>query len=223
MSISDNITNGLIASGRLKTAVRNTPSQYRGRQKQYFGDPSAEFVHQYAKYASDFIEARVQGLNPDAPYEWETTMIRMADIAPETASTLRKQDVYKDIIFADESIEYVPEGTKIDAMGSIALQLSPSPLHFCALLCHSFAIPSTTALCLASATRCFTLQCRCFSGRIKATHFDAQPSRLTLPTAKAEGFSVQRPLHRSGVLHSLPERIGSGVSRPTVCLDYHHA
>lgn len=41
---------------------------------------------------------------------------------------------------------------------------------------------------------------------------------LTLPTAKAGGFSVQRPLHRSGVLHSLPERIGSGVSRPTVCL-----
>ena len=125
MPISDNIKNGLIASGHLKTAVRNTPSQYRGRQKQYFGDPSAEFVHQYAKYASDFIEARVQGLNPDALYEWETTSIRMADIAPKTASTLRKQDDYKDIMFADESIEYVPEGTKIDAMGSIWLVTNP--------------------------------------------------------------------------------------------------
>ena len=125
MPLSDNIKNGLIASGHLKTAVRNTPSQYRGRQKQYFGDPSAEFVHQYAKYASDFIEARVQGLNPDALYEWETTSIRMADIAPKTASTLRKQDDYKDIMFADESIEYVPEGTKIDAMGSIWLVTNP--------------------------------------------------------------------------------------------------
>ena len=125
MPISDNIKNGLIASGHLKTAVRNTPSQYRGRQKQYFGDPSAEFVHQYAKYASDFIEARVQGLNPDALYEWDTTSIRMADIAPKTASTLRKQDDYKDIMFADESIEYVPEGTKIDAMGSIWLVTNP--------------------------------------------------------------------------------------------------
>lgn len=125
MPLSDNIKNGLIASGRLKTAVRNTPSQYRGRQKQYFGDPSTEFVHQYAKYASDFIKARVQGLNPDAPYEWETTYIRMADIAPETASTLRKQDDYKNVMFADESIEYVPEGTKIDAMGSIWLVTNP--------------------------------------------------------------------------------------------------
>nr|DAG62053.1 MAG TPA: hypothetical protein [Bacteriophage sp.] len=38
---------------------------------------------------------------------------------------------------------------------------------------------------------------------------------LTLPTAKAWGFSFLRPLRHSGVLHSLHERIGSGVSRPT--------
>ena len=125
MPISDNITNGLIVSGRLKTAIRNAPAQYVGRQRQYLGDPSAEFVHQYAKYATNFIKVRVQGLNPDAPYEWETTLIRMADIAPETASTLRKQDDYKNLIFADESIEYVPEGTKIEAMGSIWIVTNP--------------------------------------------------------------------------------------------------
>lgn len=125
MPISDNITNGLITSGRLKTAIRNAPAQYGDRQRQYLGDPSTEFVHQYAKYATDFIKARVQGLSQDAPYEWETTYIRMADIAPETASTLRKQDDYKSIMFADESIEYVPEGTKIDAMGSIWLVTNP--------------------------------------------------------------------------------------------------
>lgn len=125
MPISDNIKNGLIASGRLKTAIRNAPAQYGDRQRQYLGDPSTEFVHQYAKYATDFFTARVQGLNPDAPYEWETTYIRMADIAPETASTLRKQDDYKNIMFADESIEYVQEGTKIEAMGSIWLVTNP--------------------------------------------------------------------------------------------------
>lgn len=125
MPISDNIKNGLIASGRLKTALRNAPAQYGDRQRQYLGDPSTEFVHQYAKYATDFFAARVQGLNPDAPYAWETTYIRMADIAPETASTLRKQDDYKSIMFADESIEYVPEGTKIEAMGSIWLVTNP--------------------------------------------------------------------------------------------------
>ena len=44
---------------------------------------------------------------------------------------------------------------------------------------------------------------------------------LTLPTAKAGGFSAQRPLlapWRS--LCNLPERIGSGVSRPTVYTAY---
>lgn len=41
---------------------------------------------------------------------------------------------------------------------------------------------------------------------------------LTLPTAKAGGFSFQRPLRRSCVLHGLHERIGLGVSRPTACL-----
>ena len=40
---------------------------------------------------------------------------------------------------------------------------------------------------------------------------------LTLPTAKAGGFSFQRLLRRSCVLHGLHERMGLGVSRPTVC------
>lgn len=60
-----------------------------------------------------------------------------------------------------------------------ALLLCASPLLLCALLCHPLAVHSVTLRSFASATHCFTLPCRCFSGRIKATHFDAQPSRVT--------------------------------------------
>ena len=64
-----------------------------------------------------------------------------------------------------------------------ASPLVPSPLRFCArrlFTLHSFAIPCLTVLCLASATHCLTQPCRCFSGRIEATHFDTQPSRVTV-------------------------------------------
>lgn len=45
-------------------------------------------------------------------------------------------------------------------------------------------------------------------------------SHLTLPTDKSGGFSVQRVSRRGCVLRTLPERIGSGVSRPTICIAY---
>lgn len=66
------------------------------------------------------------------------------------------------------------------------------------LLCHSFAILCQTVLCLASATHCSTQPCRCFSGRIEATHFDAQPSRVT--ASQYFAFTEQnmsKPLHFS--------------------------
>jgi hypothetical protein len=59
-------------------------------------------------------------------------------------------------------------------------QLFADPLRCRDTPRHSFAIPSTTVLCLASATHCLTQPCRCFSGRIEATRSDAQPSRVTV-------------------------------------------
>ena len=60
-----------------------------------------------------------------------------------------------------------------------ALAFLCTAFPFLALLFHSFAIQSVTLRCFASAMHCFTPPCRCFSGRIEATHFDAQPSRAT--------------------------------------------
>lgn len=125
MAITDSIKNGMISAGKLHQAAKNTPSQYKDRKKQYLGDVSAEFMHEYAQYATNFIEARVQGLDPENPQDWETVLIRMADISPDSASTLRKKDDYKIVLFADASIDYVPEGAKIECMGSTWLVINP--------------------------------------------------------------------------------------------------
>ena len=89
------------------------------------GEAATEFVHKYAKYATDYFDADVQGLDPNDPDGWETVQIRMADISTVSAATLRRQDDYKIILFADESIDYVRLGTKIRTMGSMWLVVNP--------------------------------------------------------------------------------------------------
>lgn len=56
--------------------------------------------------------------------------------------------------------------------------------------------------------------------KITKEHYDELKALLTLPTDKSGGFSVQRVSRRGCVLRTLPERIGSGVSRPTICIAY---
>lgn len=126
MSIEKNIASGLCAGGRISGSVKNTPAQYKSREKQYLSDPSARFTEKISKYASNFVKARVQGLDPNDRESWTETRIRIADIAPDSASTLRKQDDYKIVLFADQRIEYVPEGSKIETMGSTWLVVNPT-------------------------------------------------------------------------------------------------
>lgn len=126
MSIEKNIASGLCAGGRISGSVKNTPAQYKSREKQYLSNPSARFTEKISKYASNFVKARVQGLDPNDRESWTETRIRIADIAPDSASTLRKQDDYKIVLFADQRIEYVPEGSKIETMGSTWLVVNPT-------------------------------------------------------------------------------------------------
>lgn len=125
MSIADSAKNGIILGGCLQQAVKNSPEEYRSRRRQYMGEAATEFVHKYAKYATDYFDADVQGLDPNDPDGWETVQIRMADISTVSAATLRRQDDYKIILFADESIDYVRLGTKIRTMGSMWLVVNP--------------------------------------------------------------------------------------------------
>lgn len=103
----------------------NTPPQYSGRQRQYFSPETRTFTQQMAKYSSDFVEAQMQGIDPENPYEYQTRLIRMADIVKPTAAIQRNFDDYKTILVADRDIEYIMPGSKIVTMGNTWLVVNP--------------------------------------------------------------------------------------------------
>lgn len=106
----------------------NKPSQYNDRQHQYMARQTVKYVDDRAKYASDYVKARVQGLARDDFYTWLTTFIRLADIAALSASASKNIDDIKVILFKEPSIDYFPIGAKIETMGSTWLCTNSSNL-----------------------------------------------------------------------------------------------
>lgn len=127
MSENDAIRNVTLLGG---TAARrtNAPKQYSGRQKQYSGDATALFYAERAKYATDFVDAQVQGLVPGDFYAWRGQKMRISDTIKQGASLTRKTDDQKEYLLENRSIDYVPEGAKIETMGSTWLATNPSNL-----------------------------------------------------------------------------------------------
>lgn len=125
MGIEENVKNAMAVSGGLRTGCKNAPGEYSDRRRQYFGEDTALFVNKYAKYTTNFVEARVQGLDPKAPEEWTRTKVRLIDVAPSGVSTLHKQDDYKTVLFEDRRIDYIRPGSKIETMGSTWLVTNP--------------------------------------------------------------------------------------------------
>lgn len=106
----------------------NRPAQYGDRRNPYFGDATARFAARYGKYASDYTACRMQGLSTDPAnfYEWADQMIRMADVRKGGNAVDRPIDNYKEFLVVDPRIEYVPEGAKVETMGSIWLVTNPA-------------------------------------------------------------------------------------------------
>lgn len=125
MSIGKSLKNAMLTGAGLVSWQNNTPTQYAGRQHQYFSAETRTFTQQMAQYASDYIEAQVQGIDLEDPYAWQTRSIRMAELVKPTAAIQRDFDDYKMILFADRDIEYVMPGAKIEAMGSTWLVVNP--------------------------------------------------------------------------------------------------
>lgn len=115
----------MLTGNGLVSWQNNEPTRYAGRQRQYFSPESRTFTQAYAKYSSDFIEATMQGIDPEDPYAWQTRLIRMADIVKPTAAIQRNFDDYKMILVADRDIEYIMPGSKIETMGSTWLVVNP--------------------------------------------------------------------------------------------------
>lgn len=125
MSIKKSLKDAMLTGSGLVSWQNNTPTQYAGKQHQYFSPETRTFTHEYAKYAADYVEAQVQGLTPGDPFAWQTRYLRMADIVRPSAAILRRADNYKIVLFADRDIEYIVPGSKIVTMGSTWIVANP--------------------------------------------------------------------------------------------------
>ena len=125
--VKNNLGN-IAAMAERPQAPTNRPAQYNDRRNPYFGDPTARFVQAYGKYASDYTACRVQGLDRDPAnfYEWSEQLVRFADARKKGNAIDRPIDNYKEFLFVDRRIEYVPEGAKMETMGSTWLVTNPA-------------------------------------------------------------------------------------------------
>lgn len=120
------IRNGLLSGREGPRFQKNTPAQYAGRQRQYFGDDSSRFIGEYARYASDFISAEAQGLTGDDPAAWMPVRLRVADVIRPSASATRRFDDYKMVLLESPQADYIRPGTKFRMMGSVWLAVNPA-------------------------------------------------------------------------------------------------
>lgn len=108
------------------TNALNTPVQYANRQHQYYAKRTAQFIKARAQYASDFVQADVQGLVLDDFYKYVPTYIRFSDIASQSDTGTKSVDDVKVILFQEPTIDYFPIGAKLQTMGSTWLCTNPS-------------------------------------------------------------------------------------------------
>lgn len=127
MSENDAIRNVMLLGGTVARRT-NAPKQYSGRRKQYTGDATALFYAERARYATDFVDARVQGLAPGDFYAWSAQRMRISDTVKQGANLNRRTDDQKEYLLENRSIDYVPEGAKVETMGSTWLVTNPANL-----------------------------------------------------------------------------------------------
>lgn len=119
------IKTSLYGGARGRSYKTNSPSQYANQQKQYMEGETRRFISERAYLSSDFVSAEVQGITENF-YEYITTKIRLSDVSSPQLSFNKKTDDFKEILFADPKITYIPVGAKIKTMGSTWLVINPS-------------------------------------------------------------------------------------------------
>lgn len=109
-------------------AVRsNVPTQYKDRRYQVFSDRRAAFDEERDWLATDFVKARVQGLDPTDFFKWTETEIRLSDVSTQsvTAFDSKLYDNFKEILFRSRQYDYIPAGAYIETMGSMWMVVNP--------------------------------------------------------------------------------------------------
>lgn len=124
--MKQSIKNTLLAGSSSFSFKQQIPVQYNGRQKRYMNYETRKFTEQMAKYSSDYVEAQIQGLNPDEPFEYTKVHIRFSDIVRSSSAISYEFDNYKVIDIAEPQYTYVRIGAKVVAMGSTWLVINPA-------------------------------------------------------------------------------------------------
>ncbi len=125
MSIKTTIRNTMLTSNVPLSINAHEPKQYADRQHEYYEDETLWFIDQYARYSSDYVAARIQGLDPEKPFEYVDVHIRLADVITESASMTAQIDNYKNIKIAEKEYTYLRRGAKVETMGSTWLVINP--------------------------------------------------------------------------------------------------
>lgn len=120
------IKNAMLAGSSSFSFRQLVPTQYSDRQKRYMNYETRKFTEQMAQYSSDYVEALVQGLNPEEPFEYTKVHIRFSDIVRSSSAISYEFDNYKVIDIAEPQYTYVRIGAKVVAMGSTWLVINPA-------------------------------------------------------------------------------------------------
>lgn len=118
---------GNIGAGvRSLQTASNRPKAYSDRKTPYFADATGRFIAEYARFATNHTAARMQGLNTADFYAWSEQLLRLADVNKRGGAIDRPTDGYKEFLVEAHEIEYVPEGAKVETMGSTWLVTNPA-------------------------------------------------------------------------------------------------
>ena len=78
--IKTQIKNALINSASSLSYKQFAPRQYSDKQHEYLNPETRTFHQEYAKYSSDYVEAEIQGLDAEFPFEYTKVHIRFANV-----------------------------------------------------------------------------------------------------------------------------------------------
>ncbi len=119
------IKNSIAYAGAGTRFGSNAPAQYSDSQKQYMAGQTRLFVQDRAYLSGDYVKAEVQGITNEF-YDYVTTYVRLSDLFSPSINPNARMDDFREVLFADPKIQYIPIGAKIKTMGSTWLVINPS-------------------------------------------------------------------------------------------------
>ena len=119
------ISGAILQGGGTPYVPNNKPVQYADRERQYMAGRTRQFPAVRAKYATDYVKARVQGISKTDFFKWYRTHVRLSDMH-STPTTTQQTDDTKIVLFDEPKIDYFPIGAKIETMGNVWICTNPS-------------------------------------------------------------------------------------------------